>query len=125
MKILKIFLILNSLVIFLNADEYKHKYKNLEYLNLNSSQINDFKATLYKYKKLYKDFHKYEENQEKQLEDIMKNDTFDKLLYLKIMEEISLKKIKLEANQMEELHKILNPKQREKFAKYLEEWKDD
>lgn len=125
MKILKIFLILSSLVIFSNADDYKHKYKNLDYLNLNNSQTNDFKKILYKYKKLYKDFHEYEETQEKRIEEIMKNDNFDKLLYLEIMGNISIKKIHLEANQMEDIHKILNAKQRERFAKYLEEWKDD
>ena len=42
MKILKIFLILCSIVLVLNAsgkDEYKHSYKNLDYLNLNPSQV--------------------------------------------------------------------------------------
>ena len=126
MKILKIFLLLSSIFIFLNASEHKeHKYKNLEYLDLSNEQVNLFKSVLQKYKNLYEDFHDYEEDQEKRLEKIMENTPFNKSLYIEILNEIKSKSIFLEASQMEEIHEILNDSQRKKFAKYLEDWKDD
>lgn len=126
MKILKIFLLLSSLFIFLNASEHKeHKYKNLEYLDLSKEQIHQFKSVLHKYKNLYEDFHDYEEDQEKRLEEIMENKPFNKGLYIEILNDVKSKSVLLEANQMEEIHQILDDNQRKKFAKYLEDWKDD
>ena len=67
MKILKIFLILSSLFLFLNADDYKskhkykHSYKNLEYLDLNKEQIKEIKDVLIEFKYKYKDFYEYEQ----------------------------------------------------------------
>ena len=60
MKILKIFLILSSLYLFSNADDghkkYKHSYKNLDFLNLDSVQLQKMKDVLIHFKKEYKDF---------------------------------------------------------------------
>ena len=50
MKILKIFLILCSIFLFLNGDDdykkYKHSYKNLDYLNLDVKQVKAIKNIL-------------------------------------------------------------------------------
>ncbi len=124
MKILKIFLLLSSLFLFVNADDhkYEHSYKNLEYLDLNNIQLKQMKLILIEYKHKYKDFYEYKEDQEENLEDIMKAEKFDKNMYLEILKEIRIKASVLESEKMEEIHTILNNEQRKRFAKYLEEW---
>ena len=63
MKILRIFLLLSSLFLFVNADDddhkYKHSYKNLEYLELNSSQLEKMKDILKAYLNRILDNHEF------------------------------------------------------------------
>lgn len=129
MKILRVFLILSSLIIFLNADDdddkYKHSYKSLDYLHLNKTQTVQIKEILIKYKYKFEEFYDYKEDQEDILENIMENDIFDKEKYISILNDVKSKAIILEAAKMEEIHKILNEKQREKFSKYMKEWEID
>ena len=126
MKILKIFLILSSLYLFLNADDgdkkYKHSYKNLDFLHLNSTQLEKIKTILIDFKKEYKEFYEYKEEQEDLLEDLMKDKNFDEKQYIKILTDIKTKSAILEVSRLKKIHAILDEKQKEKFAEYLEEW---
>ena len=120
MKILKIFLILSSLFLFLNADDYKskhkykHSYKNLEYLDLNKEQIKEIKDVLIEFKYKYKEFYEYEKKQEDILKDITKNDNFDEKLYLDTLLDLKTKASKLQVQKMKEIHKILDKKQKQR-----------
>ena len=126
MKILKIFLILSSLFLFVNADDddhkYKHSYKNLEYLELNPSQLEKIKDILIDFKHKYKDFYEYKEEQKDLLEDLMEDKNFDEKQYLKIISDIKIKAATIEVKRLKKIHDILDEKQREEFAEYLEEW---
>ncbi|MDY0052420.1 MAG: hypothetical protein RBR65_07755 [Aliarcobacter sp.] len=126
MKILRIFLLLSSLFLFVNADDddhkYKHSYKNLEYLELNSSQLEKMKDILIDFKHKYKDFYEYKDDKEDILEDIMEDKNFDEKLYFETLIDLKTRAAKLEVEKMSKIHKILDEKQREKFADYLEEW---
>ena len=126
MKILKIFLILSSLYLFLNADDdhkkYKHSYKNLDFLHLNPTQMEKIKTILIDFKKEYKTFYEYKENQEDLLEDLMEDKNFDEKQYLKIISDIKIKAAILEVERLKKIHAILDEEQREEFAEYLEEW---
>ena len=126
MKILKIFLILSSLYLFLNADDdhkkYKHSYKNLDFLHLNPSQLEKIKTILIDFKKEYKSFYEYKDNQENLLKDLMEDKNFDEKQYLKIISDIKIKAAILEVERLKKIHAILDEKQREEFAEYLEEW---
>ena len=126
MKILRIFLLLSSLFLFVNADDddhkYKHSYKNLEYLELNSSQLEKMKDILIDFKHKYKDFYEYKDDKEDELKDIMKADIFDEKQYLEILNDIKTKASLLEIEKIKNIHTILDEKQRKKFSKYLEEW---
>ncbi len=126
MKILKIFLILSSLYLFLNADDdhkkYKHSYKNLDFLHLNPTQMEKIKTILIDFKKEYKSFYEYKENQENLLKDLMEDKNFDEKQYLKIISDIKIKAAILEVERLKKIHAILDEKQREEFAEYLEEW---
>ena len=126
MKILKIFLLLSSLFLFVNADDdhkkYKHSYKNLEYLELNKEQLKQMKDILIDFKHKYKDFYEYKDDKEDILEDIIEDKNFDEKLYFETLIDLKTRAAKLEVEKMSKIHKILDEKQREKFADYLEEW---
>ena len=126
MKILKIFLILSSLYLFLNADDdhkkYKHSYKNLDFLHLNPTQMEKIKTILIDFKKEYKSFYEYKDNQENLLKDLMEDKNFDEKQYLKIISDIKIKAAILEVERLKRIHVILDEKQREEFSEYLKEW---
>ncbi|MDD2895167.1 MAG: hypothetical protein PHG81_04030 [Aliarcobacter sp.] len=125
MKILKIFLLLSSLFLFLNASDDKHNrysYKNLEYLNLNSEQLEKIKEVLIESKRKYKDFYEYKQAKEDKLKDIIENNIFDEKLYFDVLIDFKTKASLLEIEKMKNIHTILDEKQRKKFSKYLEEW---
>ena len=126
MKILRIFLLLSSLFLFVNADDdhkkYKHSYKNLEYLELNKEQLKQMKDILIDFKHKYKDFYEYKDDKEDILEDIMEDKNFDEKLYFETLIDLKTRAAKIEVEKMSKIHKILDEKQREKFADYLEEW---
>ena len=126
MKILKIFLLLSSLFLFLNANDdhkkYKHSYKNLDFLHLNPTQLEKIKIILIDFKDKYNNFYEYKEKQEDILEDLMKNEKFDEKQYLKITTEIKNKATILEIERLKKIHEILDEKQKYDFAQYLEEW---
>ena len=126
MKILKIFLILSSLYLFLNADDdhkkYKHSYKNLDFLHPNPTQLEKIKTILIDFKKEYKSFYEYKDNQENLLKDLMEDKNFDEKQYLKIISDIKIKAAILEVERLKRIHVILDEKQREEFSEYLKEW---
>lgn len=128
MKILKTLLLLCSLIFTLQADdeEYKHKknhiYKNLDYLNLNKKQFKQFKKILISYKHDYKNFYTYKKGQEKRLQNLIQKEFFNKEKYIKTIQDIQKKAIKLEAEKLERIHTLLNKKQRIKFSSTLQEW---
>ena len=125
MKILKIFLILTSLFLFSHASDDKHNkysHKNLEYLDLNSQQIEKMKEVLIEFKHKYKVFYEYKQEKEDKLKDIIKNNVFDEKSYLEILNDLKIKASLLEIEKMKKIHNILDEKQRNKFSEYLEEW---
>ncbi|QDM02189.1 Spy/CpxP family protein refolding chaperone [Aliarcobacter butzleri] len=123
MKILKIFLLLISFVLILNADnKHKYSYKDLDYLDLNEDQVKVIKKALLDLKKDYKEFYEYKDEQEDILEDIIESDNFNEELYYKIVMDLKTEATKLEVKRIKKIHEVLNKKQREEFADYLEEW---
>ncbi|MCT7595390.1 hypothetical protein [Aliarcobacter butzleri] len=123
MKILKIFLLLISFVLILNADnKHKYSYKDLDYLDLNEDQVKVIKKALLDLKKDYKEFYEYKHEQEDILEDIIESDNFNEELYYKILMDLKTEATKLEVKRIKKIHEVLNKKQREEFTDYLEEW---
>ena len=100
MKILRIFLLLSSLFLFVNADDdhkkYKHSYKNFEYLELNKEQLKQMKDILIDFKHKYKDFYEYKDDKEDILEDIMEDKNFDEKLYFETLIDLKTRAAKLE-----------------------------
>lgn len=125
MKILKIFLILCSIVLVLNAsgkDEYKHSYKNLDYLNLNPSQLKAIKNILLDLKDEYKKFYEYKDDIEDELEDLIEDSKFDEKLYFEKVMEMKKRATILESKRIKKILEILDEKQRDEFADHFKEW---
>ena len=115
--------------VFLLADDDKYEYeenhihKSLEHLNLNSQQLEKIKKILTTDKKAFETFYEDKEEYEKKLKSIVKNEIFDKKLYIKTKQELSKKAIELEALTLKKIHQVLNNKQRKRFSHYLKEWR--
>lgn len=126
MKILKIFLILCSIFLFLNGDDdykkYKHSYKNLDYLNLDEKQVKAIKNILLELKDEYKEFYEFKDDIEEDIEDLIEESNFDEKLYIQKSMEIKKKATILEAKRIKKILEILNEKQRDKFADHFKEW---
>ena len=126
MKILKIFLILCSIFLFLNGDDdykkYKRSYKNLDYLNLDEKQVKAIKNILLELKDEYKEFYEFKDDIEDDIEDLIEESNFDEKLYIQKSMEIKKKATILEAKRIKKILEILNEKQRDKFADHFKEW---
>jgi len=116
-----------SITLFADDDNYKyednHIHKSLEHLNLNTQQLEKIKKILTADKKDFETFYENKEEYEKKLKSIMRNEIFDKKLYIKTKKEISKKAIELEALTLKKIHEVLNNKQRKRFSHYLKEWR--
>lgn len=107
----------------LTKNNQKHIYKNLDYLNLTTSQHEAIKELLIKYRKKYTKYYHKKEKEEKKLQQLFQKEYFDKDEYEEIVEEIHEEAIEIEAKKLEKIHKILNAKQRKQFSYYLQEWR--
>jgi Spy/CpxP family protein refolding chaperone len=133
MKIFQILILLGSIICstYLLGDGYKdkhkkyknnHIYKNLDFLDLDKKQYFKIRDILINYKKKYKIYYQYKEQEESKLQKLVKNNIFDKERYKIILKNIKNKAIEVESTNIEKIHSILNKEQREKFSYYLEEW---
>ena len=134
MKILKILMILCSISIlssFADDDydddhkkekhEKKHISRSLEHLDLNKNQYEKIKNILLVYKKDFKDFYKFKSSKEEEVQKVMQDEVFDKEKYINIQNEIKTYSIKIEADKLNQIHDVLNSKQRIKFSYFLGE----
>lgn len=126
MKILKIFLILCSIFLFLNGDDdykkYKRSYKNLDYLNLDDKQVKAIKNILLELKDEYKEFYEFKDDIEDDIEDLIEESNFNENLYIQKTMEIKRKATILEAKRIKKILEILNEEQRDEFADHFKEW---
>ncbi|RXK06611.1 hypothetical protein CRU97_05155 [Halarcobacter bivalviorum] len=124
MKILKILIVLLALCnLTLFAKDSNHIYKNLDFLNLDKNQQEKLKKILISHKKRYEKFYAFKQDEEKKLQELIKQDHFDEEKYEDIAEEIEEEAVELEVKTLKRIHKILTKEQREKFSHYLQEWK--
>ncbi len=100
-----------------------HLYKNFDYLELNKEQRIKLKNILINYKKEYKKFYEYKNKKEQELAFLVKNENIDTNKYKKIAKEIESHAIDLELKNIQNIHKILNKEQKEKFSYFLKEWR--
>lgn len=131
MRRLKILTLICSLLLSFSLiadDDYEHErkkshiYKNLDYLNLSKHQHKEIKEIVVEYREKYEKFYKKREEKENILQELLREETFDKERYEKIAKEIHEDAIELEAKTLQKIHSVLSASQRELFSYYLREW---
>lgn len=123
MKALKIFIILCSVIVILNAnDKYDYSYKNLDYLHLNEKQKKTIENLLLDSKDEYEEFYEYKSKLNYELENIIKSKNFDEKLYFQKVMQMRAKAASLGVKRLKKILEILDDKQKEKFAKHFKEW---
>ncbi len=100
-----------------------HIYKNLDYLNLKTKQKKEIKDILVSYKDDFKEYYEKKAQAQKELKELMRDDNFSKIKYEDIAEEVAEEAIELEAELLDDIHKVLTPNQRKKFSRRLLEWR--
>lgn len=128
---LKIFALLCSFFLTFNlfASDYEskksqnHIHKNLDYLHLTKEQQETIKELLISYRKKSSHYYEKKQKEEEKLQHLFQQEKFDDKEYEEIAEEIYEDAIELEIKTLKKIHAILNPKQRELFSYYLQEWK--
>jgi len=123
MKFLLIMILLFSHA--LSDDDYKkeHSYsKDLSYLRLNSNQKYETKILLKKYRKDIKKYRKLKKKIEKEKERVFLSNKFYNNEIEDLNTDLSIKASRVENSFLENMYKILTPRQRMKFVKYINEW---
>jgi Spy/CpxP family protein refolding chaperone len=96
--------------------------KDLSYLQLGLEQQNDVKEILKAYRHELKAFRDEKERIEKQKERLFAQEKLDEAALGSLHEALSAKASQVEAHFLMQMHRVLSPAQREKFAHNLEEW---
>ena len=107
----------------LQEHKKNHIHKNLDYLNLDDSQLEKIKDILIKYRKKYAKYTEKRVKEEAKLKELFKSEDFDEDKYEDILEEIIEDEIELETKMLKKIHSVLTPIQRDKFSFYLKEWR--
>lgn len=100
-----------------------HIYKNMDYLQLSSTQESQIKEILLSCKKKFSKYYEKKQKAQKKLQKLMQKEHFNEKKYEDISEDISEEAIELEVKIFKQIHAVLTPHQREKFSYYLQEWK--
>lgn len=121
---MKVLLIL-ILATFLYASDSKkehHLSKDLSYLDLTSQQKEGAKNIIKQYRVELKAFREFKEKMEDQKEHVMMRDILKEEDLQAINQAINQKANTIENRFLLQMHILLTPEQRQKFARNLEEW---
>ncbi|WP_456458392.1 hypothetical protein [Nitratifractor sp.] len=110
-------------------EEEEHKRVHIPYdmrhLDLSEGQSKEIYRLLVEYRKQRRKLHENYERLERRSVKLFVQDRFDKERYLQGQLRIKEKLLRIEADFLERLHRILDAKQRKKFIKDLKEWEFD
>lgn len=99
-----------------------HLSKDLSYLDLSSQQKEHAKNIIKEYRVALKAFHEFKESMEKQKESLIVSETLKEEDLQRIHQAINDKTNTIENRFLLQMHRLLTPEQRSKFAHNLEEW---
>ena len=121
---MKAFLIL-VLALSLYASDGKkehHLSKDLSYLELSVEQKEATKILIKQFRIDIKAFREYKEKMEDEKESLVMREVLNEDDLQKINQAISQKASTIESRFLVQMHNLLTPEQRKKFARNLEEW---
>ncbi len=99
-----------------------HLSKDLSYLELSEPQQESAKGIIKTYRHDLKQYRDFKEGIEKQKEQLFSENTLNEEALLRLQTSIYQKANAVENRFLLQMHQLLTPKQREKFAHNLEEW---
>lgn len=106
------------------ADDHDkhHLSKDLSYLQLSLEQQNDVKQIIKAYRHELKAFRDDKESVEKQKEKLFSENQLDENALVLLREPLAKKASQIETRFLIQMHRVLTPSQRDKFARNLDEW---
>jgi Spy/CpxP family protein refolding chaperone len=123
MKYILIFIITFTLATADGHEEQEHYYKkDLSYLKLNQKQVKKVWENLKKYQKELKKYRKLKKKIIHKKQEIFEQEHFDKNKLQGLSRDLNNLQVDIEKEFLDNMHKILTKKQREKFVKYIYEW---
>ena len=125
MRLLTLFLLLATLL-FADSDKHDHKEHHLpldmSYLHLTSEQYTHAKAVVKSFKHEYKKFHHLKKETREAISKLFQDDEFDTEEFVRLTSALHERGAKIQAKFFSEMHAILTPAQKKRFAEYMEEW---
>ena len=122
MKLLLIFLLTLSLYAEHDGKKEHQLSKDLSYLELSQDQKERVKGILKQYRVDLKAFREFKEKMENQKETLLIQERLNEEDLHVINQAISQKANTIESRFLLQMHTLLSPEQRQKFAQNLEEW---
>ena len=122
MKLLLIFLLTLSLYAEHDGKKEHQLSKDLSYLELSQDQKERVKGILKQYRIDLKAFREFKEKMENQKETLLIQERLNEEDLHVINQTISQKANTIESRFLLQMHTLLSPEQRQKFAQNLEEW---
>ena len=122
MKVLLILLLTLSLYAEHDGKKEHQLSKDLSYLELSQDQKERVKGILKQYRVDLKDFREFKEKIKDQKENLLLQESVNEEDLQKISQAITQKATRIESHFLVQMHTILTPEQRQKFAQNLEEW---
>jgi Spy/CpxP family protein refolding chaperone len=115
--------------IFADHDEYDdHRYKkyhmplDVSYLDLDNNQYKQIKHIVKKFKHKHKEFHEEKEETRKKISKLFLSDRFDRDEFVRLSNRLKSLSVDIQADFFVKVHKLLTPKQKKRFIKYMKEW---
>ena len=99
-----------------------HMPHDMEYINLSKEQKEKIFEILLTNNRKLKILHEKKELVEDQMKNIFLKEEFDKEKFISMLMEIKKESVKIEAELLQKIHKVLTPKQRKLFINHIEEW---
>jgi len=128
MKLLIIFMLAIS-PILADHDEYEeHKYEkhhlplDVSYLDLDKDQYKQIKHIVKRFKHEYKEFHEEKEDTREKIAKLFLSDNFDRDEFVSLSNRLKSLSVDIQADFFVQIHKMLTPKQKKRFVRYMKEW---
>lgn len=128
MKLLIAFLLV-ILPVFADHDEYDeherqeyHLPLDVSYLNLNNEQYKRIKHIVKKFKHEHKEFHEESEKTRKKISKLFLSESFDRDEFVRLSKSLKSLSVEIQADFLSKVHKLLTPRQKKRFVKYMKEW---
>lgn len=125
MKYILLILLISTLLF---CDDHEHEkrdhyyHKDLSHLELTYDQKKSIKKFLRQYRKELKEYREFKEDILEEKEDIFEKENFKKEKFIEINLKLATEASKIEIRFLENIHKILSKKQRERFIEHMDEW---